>query len=72
MPTRFHAEDRATRPGARVATSTPTGLRCGAGVLLLAATHDAITARAAAGVLFTRIAGEMGLSVHGVRRVVHG
>jgi hypothetical protein len=37
-----------------------------------AATRDAITTGAAAGVLLARIADQAGLSVHLMRRVVHG
>ena len=40
--------------------------------ILPAATYEAITGKAAAGVPFTRIAAEVGMSLHVVRQVVHG
>jgi hypothetical protein len=67
---KFHGDD----PGdlCRCTGGYACPARCRGGLpILLAATGDAITGRAAAGVPFARIAEQTGVSVHTVRRVVH-
>jgi len=71
MPTKFHAED--PDDSSRCTCGYVYPRQCRGGIpILLAATHEAITSRAAEGVPFARIARETGLSLHMVRRVVHG
>ena len=71
MPTRFHAEDPADPSRCICGHAYPKDCR-GGHPILLAVTREAITSRAAVGVPFARIAGETGLSLHTVGRVVQG
>ena len=71
MPTRSHAEDPQDPSRCTCGYVYPEYCRRGHPILR-AETRDAITARAAAGVPFGRIADQAGRSAHLVRRVVHG
>jgi len=71
MPTKFHAEDPEDRSRCLWGYVYPRECRCGIPVLLGDA-YAAVTSRATAGVSFARIAEDRGLSLHVVRRVVHG
>jgi hypothetical protein len=67
---KFHAEDPQDPSRCTCGYAYPARRR-GGHPILLAATCDAITSKAAAVVPFTRIAEQTGLSVHTVRWVVH-
>jgi len=67
---KFHAEDPQDPSRCTCGYIYPAQCR-GGHPILQAATHDAITSKAAAGVPFVQIAEQTGLSVHTVRRVVH-
>jgi len=71
MPAKFHTEDPDDRSRCTCGFIYPGECRGGIPVLLGDA-YVAVTSRAAAGVSFARIAEEAGLSLHVVRRVVHG
>jgi hypothetical protein len=71
MPVRPHAEDPGDPSRSNRGYVYPGYCR-GGHPIVRAATREAITTRAAAGVPFARIAEQTGLSVHLVRRVVHG
>ena len=71
MPTRFQAEDPQDPSRCTCGYVYPVYCR-GGHPILRAETRDAIRTRAAAGMPFARIAEETGLSLHLVRRVVHG
>ena len=71
MPTRSHAEDPQD-PSRCTCGYVYPGYCRGGHPILRAETRDAITTRAAASMPFARIAEETGLSLHLVRRVVHG
>ena len=71
MPTRSHLEDPEDPSRCTCGYVYPR-YRRGGHPILQAQTREVIATRAAAGVPFTRIAQEMGLSLRIVRRVVHG
>ena len=68
---KFHAEDPGDGSPCACGYVYPAQCR-GGHPILPAATRDAITGRAAAGVPFARIAEQTSVSLHTVRRVVHG
>ncbi len=71
MPTKFHAED--PRDASRCTCGYVYPGECRGGIpILLGDAYAAVTSRATAGVSFARTAEETGLSLHVVRRVVHG
>lgn len=71
MPSKIHAEDPADPSRCTCCYVYPRECK-GGHPTLRAAMHEAITNKAAAGVPFSRIAQETGLSLHLVLRVVHG
>ena len=71
MAARFHAEDPEDPSRCTCGYVCPNYCRGGRPILPVE-TRDAITTRAAAVVPFARIAEVAGLSLHMVRRVVHG
>ncbi len=71
MPTKFHTEDPEDRSRSTCGYIYP-GERRGGIPILLGDVYAAVTSRAAAGVSFARITEETVLSLHVVRRVVHG
>ena len=70
MATRFHAEGPEDPSRCTCGYVYPKYCR-GGHPILRAETSEAITRKAAAGVPFTRIAQEVGESLHTVRRVIH-
>jgi len=68
---KFHTEDRDDPSRCTCGYAYPVQRR-GGHPILQAATSDAITSKAAAGVRFAQIAEQTGLSLYTLRQVVHG